>query len=56
MTLECDKWRHGGLNQILRRQTSRFHYDSNVPVVTITAFIIYSRVNMLGYMIIQLLS
>jgi len=27
------------LNQILRRQTSRFHYGSKVPVVTITAFI-----------------
>ena len=48
--------RNGGLNQILRRQTSRFHYGSKVPVVTITAFIIYSRVNMLSYMIIQLLS
>jgi hypothetical protein len=31
--------RSGGLNQILRRQTSRFHYDSKVPAVTITAFI-----------------
>jgi hypothetical protein len=31
--------RNGGLNQILRRQTSRFHYGSNVPAVTITACI-----------------
>jgi hypothetical protein len=31
--------RNGGLNQILRRQTSRFHYGSKVPAVTITAFI-----------------
>jgi hypothetical protein len=28
----------GGLNQILRRQTSRSHYGSKVPVVTITVF------------------
>jgi hypothetical protein len=31
--------RNGGLNQILRRQTSCFHYSSKVPAVTITAFI-----------------
>ena len=31
--------RNGGLNQILQRQTSRFHYDSKVPAVTTTAFI-----------------
>jgi hypothetical protein len=31
--------RNGGLNQILRRQTSCFYYGSKVPVVTITAFI-----------------
>jgi hypothetical protein len=30
---------NGGLNQILRRQTSRFHYGKKVPVVTITAFL-----------------
>ena len=30
--------RNGGLTKILRRQTSRFHYGSEVPVVTITAF------------------
>jgi hypothetical protein len=30
---------NGGLNQILRRQTSRFHYGYKVPVVTITAFL-----------------
>ena len=27
------------MNQILKRQTSRFHYDSKVPAVTITVFI-----------------
>jgi hypothetical protein len=26
------------LNQILRRQTSRFHYGSKVPAVTVTVF------------------
>jgi hypothetical protein len=26
------------LNQILKRQTSRFHYGSKIPTVTITAF------------------
>jgi hypothetical protein len=31
--------RNGGLNQILRRQTSHFHYGLKVPVVTITAFL-----------------
>jgi hypothetical protein len=31
--------RNGGLNQILKCQTSRFHYGSKVPAVTITAFI-----------------
>ena len=31
--------RNGGLNQILRRQTSRFHYGSKVPLVTVTAFL-----------------
>ena len=30
--------RNGGLNQILRRQTSCFHYGSKFPAVTITAF------------------
>ena len=30
--------RNGGLNQILRRQTSRSHYGSKVPAVTITVF------------------
>jgi hypothetical protein len=30
--------RNGGLNQILRRQTSRSHYGSQVPVVTVTVF------------------
>jgi hypothetical protein len=29
----------GGLNQILKRQTFRFHYGSKVPAVTITVFI-----------------
>jgi hypothetical protein len=29
----------GGLNQILKRQTSRFHYGSKFPAVTITVFI-----------------
>jgi hypothetical protein len=29
----------GGLNQILKPQTSRFHYGSKVPAVTITVFI-----------------
>jgi hypothetical protein len=32
-------YRNGGLNQILKRQTSRFHYGSKVPAVTITLFI-----------------
>jgi hypothetical protein len=27
------------LNQILKRQTSRFHHGSKVPAVTITVFI-----------------
>jgi hypothetical protein len=31
--------RNGGLNHMLRRQTSRFHYGSKVPAVTITVFI-----------------
>jgi hypothetical protein len=31
--------RNGGLNHILRRQTSRFHYGLKVPVVTITVFL-----------------
>ena len=31
-------YRNGGLNQILRRQTSRSHYGSKVPAVTITVF------------------
>ena len=31
-------WRNGGLNQILRRQTSRSHYGSKVPAVTVTVF------------------
>jgi hypothetical protein len=31
--------RNGGLNQILKRQTSRFHYGSKIPAVTITVFI-----------------
>jgi hypothetical protein len=30
---------NGGLNQILKRQTSRFHYGSKVPGVTIAVFI-----------------
>ena len=30
--------RNGSLNQILQRQTPRFHYGWKVPVVTITAF------------------
>ena len=30
--------RNGGLNQILRRQTSRSHYVSKVPAVTVTVF------------------
>jgi hypothetical protein len=30
--------RNGELNQILRRQTSHFHYDSKVPAVTIPVF------------------
>jgi hypothetical protein len=29
---------NGGLNQILKRQTPRFHYGSKVPAVTITVF------------------
>jgi hypothetical protein len=30
---------YGGLNQILKRQTSRFHYGAKVPAVVITVFI-----------------
>jgi hypothetical protein len=30
--------RNGGLNQILTRQTSRSHYGSKVPAVTVTVF------------------
>jgi hypothetical protein len=30
--------RNGGLDQILRRQTSRSHYGSKVPSVTVTVF------------------
>jgi hypothetical protein len=30
--------RNGGLNQILKRQTSRSHYGSKIPAVTITVF------------------
>ena len=30
--------RNGGLNQKLKRQTSRSHYGSKVPAVTITVF------------------
>jgi hypothetical protein len=33
-----DDHRNGGLNQILRRQTSRSHNGSKVPAVTITVF------------------
>ena len=29
----------GGVNQILKRQTSRFHYGSKVPAITIAIFI-----------------
>jgi hypothetical protein len=32
-------YRNGDLNEILSHQTSRFHYDSKVPAVTITVFI-----------------
>jgi hypothetical protein len=31
--------RNGGLNQILKRQTSPFYYGSKFPAVTITVFI-----------------
>jgi hypothetical protein len=31
--------RNGGLNHILRRHTSHFHYGEKVPVVTMTAFL-----------------
>ena len=31
-------YRNDGLNQILKRQTSRSHYGSMVPAVTITVF------------------
>jgi hypothetical protein len=37
--------RNGGLNQILRRQSSRFHYGVMVPVVTITGFLTILRQN-----------
>ena len=40
--------RNGGLNQILRRQTSRFHYGSKVPAVTITVFITILEPNRLN--------
>jgi hypothetical protein len=40
MTLTWDRnfERNGGLNHILKRQTSRSHYGSKVPAVTITVF------------------
>jgi hypothetical protein len=31
--------RNDGLNKILRRETSRFHYGSKVPALTRTVFI-----------------
>jgi hypothetical protein len=34
--------RNGGLNQILKRQTSPFHYGSKFPAVTITVYILMS--------------
>ena len=38
--------RNGGLNQILRHQTSHFHYGSKVPAVTITEFTTILKQNM----------
>jgi hypothetical protein len=35
-TVICGK--NGGLNQILKRQTSPFHYGLKSPTVTITVF------------------
>jgi hypothetical protein len=37
--------RNGRLNQILKRQTSRFHYGSKVPAVTITVLTINTRMH-----------
>jgi hypothetical protein len=31
-------YRNGGLNQILKRETSRSHYGSKAPAVTIAVF------------------
>jgi hypothetical protein len=39
MTLHRHFQRNDGLNLILGRQTSRFNYGSNVPAVTMAAFI-----------------
>ena len=36
------------MNQILKRQTSRFHYGSKVPAVTITVFITILEQNRLN--------
>jgi hypothetical protein len=47
--------KNGGLNQILRRQTSRFHYGLKVPIGTIAVFFNHtgtsqrSEVNYLSY-------
>jgi len=38
LTLYRHFQRNGGLNQILRRQTFRFHYGLKVPVVTVMVF------------------
>jgi hypothetical protein len=38
------------LNQILRRQTSRSHYGSKVPAVTVTVFKYRNKIgNIVGY-------
>ena len=41
--------RNGGSNQILRPQTSCFHYGLKVPVVTITVFSILARPCLFSY-------
>jgi hypothetical protein len=38
----------GGLNQILKRQTSHFHYGSKIPAVTIAVFITILEQNRLN--------
>ena len=45
--------RNGGLNQILKRQTSRFHYGPKVPAVTIIVFITIVYWNKIGKIVVK---